>query len=173
MFGRRFRGMPSPAPAAAPINPQVKGVGASPPVAAPAMTAMPPARNTAITQAPPVNMPEPARSPAGAPPAQSNLSGAINQLKAGNNFDAQNTLRKTVGLSEIAAPPVNNNPNMSDAISRLKMGDKATAEAMMRKMVGLKKGGKVNTKEKATKSTGASKRADGIAQKGKTRGKMC
>jgi hypothetical protein len=152
---------------------QAKEVGASPPAAAPAMAAMPPARNTATTQAPAVNMPQPAISAGGAPPAQSNLSGAINQLKAGNNFDAQNTLRKTVGLSEIAAPPANSNPNMSDAISRLKMGDKASADAMLRKMVGLKKGGEVNTKEKATKSTGASKRADGIAQKGKTRGKMC
>jgi hypothetical protein len=74
-------------------------------------------------------------------------------------------MRQAVGLPTITPPPANTNPNLSDAIGRLKMGDRASAEAMMRKMVGLKKGGKVS-------ASSASKRADGIASKGKTKGRM-
>ena len=101
-----------------------------------------------------------------------NLSDAIGQLKAGNKFDAQNTMRKTVGLSEIAPPPAIEKPQLSDAIGRLKMGDRASAEAMMRKMVGLKKGGKVSKSSKGSSSSSASRRGDGIASKGKTKGRM-
>lgn len=107
----------------------------------------------------------PAPAPAAAPAARPNLSGAIGQLKAGDQFGAQNTMRQAVGLPTIAPPPANANPNLSDAIGRLKMGDRASAQAMMRKMVGLKKGGKVS-------ASSASKRADGIVQKGKTKGRM-
>ena len=148
MFGRKFRGTPTPAaPAGAPKNPQPApaiGAPATPP--SPAMRA--------------------------APAAQTNLSDAIGQLKAGNKFDAQNTLRKTVGLSEIAPPPAIEKPQLSDAIGRLKMGDRASAEAMMRKMVGLKKGGKVSKSSKGSSSSSASRRGDGIASKGKTKGRM-
>ncbi len=110
----------------------------------------------------PVARPAVAPAPVAAPAAQPNLSGAIGQLKAGNQFGAQNTMRQAVGLPTIAPPPANANPTMSDAIGRMKMGDRASAEAMLRKMVGLKKGGQVS----------ASKRADGIVQRGKTRGRM-
>lgn len=103
----------------------------------------------------------PAATPAAAP--QANLSTAIGQLKTGDQFGGQNTMRQMVGLPTITPPPANANPQLSDAISRLKMGDRASAEAMMRKIVGLKKGGKVSS---------ASSRADGIVQKGKTKGRM-
>lgn len=103
----------------------------------------------------------PAATPAAAP--QANLSTAIGQLKAGDQFGGQNTMRQMVGLPTITPPPANANPQLSDAIGRFKMGDRASGEAMMRKIVGLKKGGKVSS---------ASSRADGIVQKGKTKGRM-
>jgi hypothetical protein len=108
----------------------------------------------------------PAATPAAAPAAapQANLSTAIGQLKAGDQFGGQNTMRQMVGLPTITPPPANANPQLSDAIGRFKMGDKASGMAMMRKIVGLKKGGSVKSS--------ASKRADGIAQKGKTKGRM-
>ena len=107
------------------------------------------------------------RAPAAVTPAaapQANLSTAIGQLKAGDQFGGQNTMRQMVGLPTITPPPANANPQLSDAIGRFKMGDKASGMAMMRKIVGLKKGGSVKSS--------ASKRADGIAQKGKTKGRM-
>jgi len=112
------------------------------------------------------------QAPAVAPTTQPNLSTAVGQLKAGDQFGAQNTMRQTVGLPTFAPPPANANPQLSDAIGRLKMGDRASAEAMMRKMVGLKKGGKVSGPKKSSKSSSASKRADGIVSKGKTKGRM-
>ena len=122
------------------------------------------AARPAATSAP-VARPAATPAPIAAPAARSNLSNAIGQLKAGDQFAAQNTMRQAVGLPTITPPPANTNPNLSDAIGRLKMGDRASAEAMMRKMVGLKKGGKVS-------ASSASKRADGIASKGKTKGRM-
>lgn len=114
----------------------------------------------------------PAVAPAVAPATQPNLSTAVGQLKAGDQFGAQNTMRQTVGLPTFTPPPANENPQLSDAIGRLKMGDRASAEAMMRKMVGLKKGGKLSGPKKSSKTSSASKRADGIVSKGKTKGRM-
>lgn len=107
-----------------------------------------------------------------APTAQPNLSTAIGQLKAGDRFGAQNTMRQTVGLPTFAPPPANANPQLSDAIGRAKMGDTAGSQEMLRKMVGLKKGGKVSGPKKSSKSSSASKRADGIVSKGKTKGRI-
>ncbi len=63
-------------------------------------------------------------------------------------------------------------PNLSTAIGQLKSGDRLGADATMRKIVGMKKGGKVSSSPKSSKVPSASKRADGIAQKGKTKGRM-
>lgn len=139
--------------------PSINNGPATPP--SPAMQAAPNARAASVT-AP--------RSP----DAQPNISTAVNQIKAGDKFGAQNTMRQAVGLPAITPPPTIAKPQMSDAISRLKMGDRASAEAMMRSMVGLKKGGKasVSKSSKTSKSSSASKRGDGIASKGKTKGRM-
>ena len=76
--------------------------------------------------------------PAPAPaPAQPDLSTAIGQLKGGNQFDAQNTMRQIVGLPPLQAPTYNANPTMSDVTNLLKSGDTASADAMMRQIVGL------------------------------------
>lgn len=74
---------------------------------------------------------------AAAPAQQPNLSTAINQIKGGNQFDAQNTMRQIVGLPPLAAPAYNPNPTMSDVTSLLRSGDQASAKAMMQQMVGL------------------------------------
>jgi hypothetical protein len=78
--------------------------------------------------------PAPASAPA---PAQPDLSTAIGQLKGGNQFDAQNTMRQIVGLPPLQAPTYNANPTMSDVTNLLKSGDRASADAMMRQIVGL------------------------------------
>lgn len=74
---------------------------------------------------------------AAAPAQQPNLSTAIGQLKGGNQFDAQNTMRQIVGLPPLQAPAYNANPTMSDVTSLLRSGDQASAQAMMRQIVGL------------------------------------
>lgn len=74
---------------------------------------------------------------ASAPAQQPNLSTAISQLKGGNQFDAQNTMRQIVGLPPIAAPAYNPNPSLTDAIGLLKSGNQGGAQDMMRQIVGL------------------------------------
>jgi hypothetical protein len=74
-------------------------------------------------------------------------------------------MRSAVGLPAINRSPMPANPTLQDATARMKAGDTAGGREIMRKMVGLKKGGKVS-------ASSASKRADGIAKKGKTRGRM-
>jgi hypothetical protein len=106
------------------------------------------------------------------PAAQPNLSTAIGQLKSGDRLGASDTMRSTVGLPAISRPPMPANPTLQDAIARMKAGDKAGGEEIMRKIVGMKKGGKVSSSPKSSKVPSASKRADGIAQKGKTKGRM-
>lgn len=74
---------------------------------------------------------------AAAPAQQPNLSTAISQLKGGNQFDAQNTMRQIVGLPPLQAPAYNANPTMSDVTSLLRSGDQASARSMMNQIVGL------------------------------------
>jgi hypothetical protein len=81
-------------------------------------------------------------------------------------------MRSTVGLPEIQRPAMPANPTLQDAIARIKAGDRAGGEEIMRRIVGLKKGGKVSSSSTSSKASSVSKRADGIAQKGKTRGRM-
>lgn len=65
--------------------------------------------------------------------------------------------------SRLAARNQANRNNVADAISMSKAGNVAGASDALRREVGMKKGGKVGS---------ASKRADGCAQRGKTKGKM-
>jgi hypothetical protein len=108
---------------------------------------------------------QPAPAPVATPAAQPNLSTAIGQLKSGDRLGADATMRSTVGLPAINRPAMPANPTLQDATERMKAGDAAGGREIMRKLVGLKKGGKVS-------ATSASKRADGIVQRGKTRGRM-
>jgi hypothetical protein len=75
--------------------------------------------------------------PRQAPQQQPDMSTAIGQLKGGDQFAAQNTMRQLVGLPPLQAPAYNANPTMSDAINLQKSGDQASAQDMMRRIVGL------------------------------------
>jgi hypothetical protein len=68
---------------------------------------------------------------------QPDMSTAIGQLKGGDQFAAQNTMRQLVGLPPLQAPAYNANPTMSDVQKLLQSGDKASAQEMMNQMVGL------------------------------------
>jgi hypothetical protein len=70
-------------------------------------------------------------------PQQPDMSTAIGQLKGGDQFAAQNTMRQLVGLPPLQAPAYNANPTMSDVQQLLQSGDKASAQEMMQRMVGL------------------------------------
>jgi hypothetical protein len=70
-------------------------------------------------------------------PQQPDMSTAIGQLKGGDQFAAQNTMRQLVGLPPLQAPAYNANPTMSDVQKLLQSGDKASAQDMMQRMVGL------------------------------------
>lgn len=71
------------------------------------------------------------------PQQQPDMSTAIGQLKGGDQFAAQNTMRQLVGLPPLQAPAYNANPTMSDVQQLLQSGDKASAQEMMQRMVGL------------------------------------
>jgi hypothetical protein len=71
------------------------------------------------------------------PQQQPDMSTAIGQLKGGDQFAAQNTMRQLVGLPPLQAPAYNANPTMSDVQKLLQSGDKASAQEMMQRMVGL------------------------------------
>ena len=75
--------------------------------------------------------------PRQAPQQQPDMSTAIGQLKGGDQFAAQNTMRQLVGLPPLQAPAYNANPTMSDVQKLLQSGDKASAQEMMQRMVGL------------------------------------
>ena len=72
-----------------------------------------------------------------APAQQPNLSTAMGQIKGGDQFAAQNTMRQIVGLPPLQAPAYNANPTLPDAQNLMKSGDTASAQAMMRQIVGL------------------------------------
>ena len=70
-----------------------------------------------------------------------------------------------VGLSAAADRKLQKASELADQYKRETRGVKDNSlRGKLREVTGMKKGGKVS---------GASKRADGIAQRGKTRGKMC
>lgn len=69
--------------------------------------------------------------------AQPNLSGAMGQLRAGDNVAAQNTMRQIVGLPPLPASPQMANPSLADAIALGKAGDQAGMQRMMQQIVGL------------------------------------
>jgi hypothetical protein len=68
---------------------------------------------------------------------QPDLSTAMGQIKGGDQFAAQNTMRQLVGLPPLQTPAYNANPTLSDAQNLMKSGDKVSADAMMRQIVGL------------------------------------
>jgi len=76
-------------------------------------------------------------APRQAPQQQPDMSTAIGQLKGGDQFAAQNTMRQLVGLPPLQAPAYNANPTMSDVQKLMQSGDKASAQEMMQRMVGL------------------------------------
>ena len=71
------------------------------------------------------------------PQQQPDLNTAMGQIKGGDQFAAQNTMRQLVGLPPLQAPAYNANPTMSDVQQLLQSGDKASAQSMMQRMVGL------------------------------------
>jgi hypothetical protein len=85
----------------------------------------------------PLQPPQQVAQPIPLPQQQPDMSTAIGQLKGGDQFAAQNTMRQLVGLPPLQAPAYNANPTMSDVQQLLQSGDKASAQEMMQRMVGL------------------------------------
>ena len=112
------------------------------------------------------------------------LSDAINQLKAGNVSNQQNIMQGLVGKGPNVGTLANavqagrSAPAMpapaAPSAPAAPMGRPAMQQMGRPAMQQIKKGGKVQAKGYSSggKVSSASKRADGIAQRGKTRGKF-
>jgi len=77
-------------------------------------------------------------------------------------------------IANLAKGLANRGPKaLREYVQPLLEGSKRPALEAPRKMIGMKKGGSIKKMASGGSVSSASKRADGIAQRGKTRGKMC
>jgi hypothetical protein len=120
----------------------------------------------------PKTMPsQPAKSSIPDTPFSSGDQQVINK----NKFNEKYAPSEKMASPAVRTPPTGSTtgaPSLADAIKYSKAGDKAGAQATLSKLVGLKKGGKVSGSSKKSGVSTASKRGDGIASKGKTKGRM-